>query len=62
MLGNSTCNVKVNMNLMEMKELSASQLHLLLHPTDDEDDADLKESTNLVSRIEPTKAQQSPIR
>ena len=52
MLGNSTCNVKVNMNLMEMKELSASQLHLLLHPTDDEDDADLKESTNLVSRMD----------
>jgi hypothetical protein len=41
-----TGNGKVN--LLEMRQLSASQLHLLLHPTDDEDDAELKESTNLV--------------
>ena len=43
---NSALNGKLN--LLEMRQLSASQLHLLLHPTDDQDDADLKESNDLV--------------
>ena len=49
LIGNSILNGKLN--LLETRQLSASQLHLLLHPTDDQDDADLKESNDLVRKF-----------
>ena len=35
-------------HLLSAKELSASQLHLLLHPTEEKDDAALRDNDNII--------------